>query len=152
MPFNFRKAETADIKQIVDLIAEHARNDEILPRDESNISKNIDEFSVVLDESGVIGTAAIQVYTADLAEIRSLIIKDKYQRQGLGREIVTFVEQRLKDRGIKYSFVLTRSVQFFQSLHYNIVNKSLFPEKIWNDCSKCPHINACDEIAMQKTL
>ena len=45
-------------------------------------------------------------------------------------------------------FALTLRPDFFSSLGFEEVPKSLFPEKIWSDCSKCAKRSRCDETAM----
>ena len=45
-------------------------------------------------------------------------------------------------------FALTYQEKFFRHLGFRIVDKSLFPEKIWSDCAVCPKKDRCDEIAV----
>jgi amino-acid N-acetyltransferase len=35
---------------------------------------------------------------------------------------------------------------------YSEIEKEYFPQKIWRDCTNCPKLMACDEIAMVKKL
>lgn len=35
---------------------------------------------------------------------------------------------------------------------FTVVEKDIFPEKVWTDCIHCPKQHACDEIAVLKIL
>ena len=43
---------------------------------------------------------------------------------------------------------LTYKQGFFERLGFNEVDKSQFPQKIWNDCAQCPEFPNCNEIAL----
>lgn len=149
-----RPAEQVDINSLYQLLKDYADRNAILPRSLDNIQAHFTDFNVAWDQETqtIIGCAAVHQYSASLAEIRSLVVLDNYQGQGLGRQLVLFTEQCIRDREIPRVFVLTRSVAFFSRLGYQVVDKQLFPEKIWKDCQACPLLDACDEIAMQKIL
>ena len=54
-----------------------------------------------------------------------------------------------KEEGIPAKiFALTYRDNFFCNLGFRIVEKDMFPEKIWSDCVLCPKQNCCDEIAV----
>ncbi len=57
--------------------------------------------------------------------------------------------QSLRERGEKARvFALTYRADFFQTLGFRIVDKGMFPEKIWSDCIICPKRYRCDETAV----
>jgi len=47
---------------------------------------------------------------------------------------------------------LTYAVSFFVRNGFEVVDKEIFPEKVWTDCMNCPKRNACDEIAVMKKI
>ncbi|MNJ66666.1 acetyltransferase [compost metagenome] len=47
---------------------------------------------------------------------------------------------------------LTYEVSFFLKNNFTIVEKEIFPEKVWTDCVHCSKQHACDEIAVYKVL
>ncbi|MNC84252.1 acetyltransferase [compost metagenome] len=47
---------------------------------------------------------------------------------------------------------LTYEVDFFLRNGFEVVEKEIFPEKVWTDCVNCAKQNACDEIAVLKIL
>ncbi len=95
---------------------------------------------------------SLAFYTSKLAEIRSLAVFNRYKMKGIGRLLVEKAETVLREEGVSEVFVLTLSSEFFRRLGYREIQKEYFPQKIWRDCTHCPKLMACDEIAMVKTL
>jgi amino-acid N-acetyltransferase len=147
-----RYARLADAPAISAITAEYARKGIMLERSNENIVENIRNFFVAEYKSEVIGCCAIAFYTSKLAEIRSLAVFNRYKMRGIGRLLVEKAESVLREEGVEEVFVLTLSSEFFQRLGYNEIKKEYFPQKIWRDCTHCPKLMACDEIAMVKTL
>ncbi len=134
------------IKRILDLYVEERI---VLPRSEDDIrfySKNF----VVAEVDGVCrGCCAARDFGGDLLEIRSLAVERGLIGGGLGRKMVEFIIERLKlERPQFRLFALTLRPDFFQKLGFQVVDKELFPEKIWSDCDKCPKKDCCDEVAL----
>ncbi len=150
--FEYIQADISHIDLIFELLSDFAKKNQILPRSMDNIKQHIHDFCLIQHSHKIIGTAAIHQYSENLAEIRSLVIDSRFQGKGLGSQLVLFTESIIKSRNISKVFVLTRSVDFFLKINYEIVNKELFPEKIWKDCQSCPSLQHCDETAMQKYL
>ena len=147
-----RLARLSDAETIVGLINRFAVKDLMLERSVESIIENIRNFLVAVDTDHVIGCCALAFFTTELAEIRSVAIDDRYQKQGVGRLLVKAAEELLRQDGVRYSFVLTRSEPFFSKIGYTIVDKEKFPQKIWRDCMQCNKLMHCDETAMEKQL
>lgn len=147
-----RYARLADAPAISAITAEYARQGIMLERTDDNIVENIRNFFVAEYCGEVIGCCAIAFYTLKLAEIRSLAVFNRYKMKGIGRLLVEKAESVLREEGVSEVFVLTLSSTFFRRLGYNDIQKEYFPQKIWRDCTHCPKLMACDEIAMVKTL
>ena len=145
-----REAISEDVPQIYKLIAIYAKDGLLLPRKESEIRAHINDFVVFEKDHKLVACAALSAYSKLLVEIRSLVVDPDFQRQGLGSQIVECAENLARKKNFSRVFVLTRSEKFFQKLSYHIVEKSVFPEKIWKDCAICPRKDHCDEVAMQK--
>ena len=147
-----RYARLADATAISAITAEYARQGIMLERSGENIVENIRNFFVAEYSGEVIGCCAIAFYTSKLAEIRSLAVFNRYKMKGIGRLLVEKAETVLREEGVSEVFVLTLSSEFFRRLGYREIQKEYFPQKIWRDCTHCPKLMACDEIAMVKTL
>ncbi len=147
-----RYARLADAPAISAITAEYALQGIMLERSGENIIENIRNFFVAEYNGEVIGCCAIAFYTLKLAEIRSLAVFNRYKMKGIGRLLVDKAETVLREEGVVEVFVLTLSPGFFRRLGYSEIKKEYFPQKIWRDCTHCPKLMACDEIAMVKTL
>lgn len=147
-----RQARLADAATIAAITSEYARDGVMLERAPENIVENIRNFFVAEAAGEVIGCCAIAFYTLKLAEIRSLAVVSSWKLMGTGRLLVDKAEAVLRDEGVSEVFVLTLSREFFARLGYSEISKEYFPQKIWRDCTHCPKLMACDEIAMVKRL
>lgn len=147
-----RNARLTDTKDIAELINQFANDGMMLKRSTDSVIKHIRDFVVATDNDMVIGCCAVTFFTVDLAEVRSLAVADTHQGKNIGRMLVKKAEEVCSEEGVKYVFALTRTEPFFARLGYKTVDKAEFPQKIWRDCSKCPKIMECDEVAMRKQL
>ncbi len=147
-----RTARLADAEAIGGITTLYAGRGIMLKRTPENIIENIRNFLVAEHNGTIIGSCAISFFTLHLAEIRTLAVVDTFTRRGVGSMLVGKAENVLCEEGVKTAFVLTLSPDFFLSLGYREVNKEMFPQKIWRDCTNCPKLMACDEIAMIKEL
>lgn len=147
-----RNAKLSDANTISNLIEFYARKNIMLPKTPESIMENIRNFIVAESKEKIVGCASFSFFTPELAEIRSVAVNESFQGQGIGRKLIEKAEKILKEEGIKKTFVLTLNVPFFTMLGYKVVDKKIFPQKIWRDCLSCPKIMQCDEIAMEKKL
>jgi len=146
---NARLSDAADISRIT---AGYAGQGIMLKRPVENIIEDIRNFFVAEYQGRVIGCCAIAFYTVRLAEIRSLAVLDEFRGKGIGRLLVEKAEAVLTEEGVKEVFVLTLNPGFFSRMGYKEIEKEYFPQKIWRDCTNCPKLMACDEIAMVRKL
>lgn len=146
---NIRSARESDIPAISDLIAEHARRGDLLPRTAESVQQNLKDWLVGIDaEYDIVACVCLQRYTPELAEVRSLAVSDKAKGQGYGRIIVKALIAEARIRNIPTLFALTRVVPFFHKLGFQTTIKERFPEKVWRDCQMCPVFDNCDETAV----
>ncbi|RNA65565.1 N-acetyltransferase [Prosthecochloris sp. ZM_2] len=147
-----RTARLTDADAIAEITHQYAENGIMLKRAPENIIENIRNFFVAEVGGRVVGCCAISFFTLHLAEIRTLAVCDRFKRMGVGSMLVEKAETILREEGVADAFVLTLAPRFFESLGYRSVSKEMFPQKIWRDCTNCPKLMSCDEIAMIKQL
>ena len=143
-----RKARMADVKAIQKLIADYARKGDMLPRSLSDIYENLRDYFVYEDDGEVVGSAAIHIMWEDLAEVRSLAVREGRMRRGVGTQLVEACISEAIVLGIARVFALTYKPEFFERLGFHRVDKAELPHKIWTDCLKCAKFPDCDEIAL----
>ncbi|MBN2090459.1 N-acetyltransferase [candidate division KSB1 bacterium] len=147
-----RKAKIKDAPEIVKLISHYAQEGIMLSKPLSKIYENIRDFTVVEEESRVIGCGALHIYWDDLAEVRSLVISPEKQRAGFGQIIVKNLLQEARTYGIHHVFALSYKPEFFKKLGFGVVEKEVLPQKIWKDCLDCVHFPNCNETALKINL
>jgi len=134
------------------LLAPFAEKEIVLARDKDNICQHLQEFLVAEYDGRLAGVVAVHIYSTTLAEIRSLVVAEEYQRHGLGALLVEGCEKWVRELGVTQIFALTYVTAFFEKLGYSVVSKESLPHKIWTVCVHCSRFSHCDEVAVQKKL
>jgi amino-acid N-acetyltransferase len=146
-----RKAKVSDAKVIHGMINASSGKGEMLPRSLMDIYGSLRDFFVYVEDSSdsVAGVCAMHIFWENLAEVRSLCVKDEYRRRGIGEKLVEACISEAITLDLLRIFALTYQTEFFGKLGFIEVERSTLPEKIWSDCFKCPkYPDYCDEVAM----
>lgn len=147
-----RKARLSDIPALRALIQHYVAEGVMLPRTEHELAENIRDFVVAEDQGVLAGCGALQIYTADHAEIRSLAVCPDKKRAGIGSLIIrTLLAEAQSLETIKV-FAFTTSPAFFRKVGFEETPRDQLPLKVWKDCLRCPKFHACDEIAMIRAV
>ncbi len=147
-----RKAKVKDVIEIFKILQHFALKEVLLPRSLNSIYENIRDFFVCEVDGKIVGVGSLHVYWEDLAEIKSLAVKEEYQHLGIGRNIVQECLNEAKELGIKRVFALTYVPEFFKKNGFEITDKSNFPQKVWTECIHCVKFNDCHEIPVSISL
>lgn len=147
-----RKAKVKDATEIFKILQHFALKEVLLPRSLNSIYENIRDFFVCEVDGKIVGVGSLHVYWEDLAEIKSLAVKEEYQHLGIGRNIVQECLNEAKELGIKRVFALTYVPDFFKKIEFEITDKSNFPQKVWTECIHCVKFNDCHEIPVSISL
>jgi amino-acid N-acetyltransferase len=147
-----RKAVMRDIPPILDLINGYAAKGIMLPRTEFEMSEAIRDFSVVMHGQQFLGCGALHFYSPSVAEIRSLAVAEHAKTHGAGRKLVEALVTEAQLYELDAVFAFTYVVEFFEKVGFHQVERGLLPLKAWKDCLRCPKFQACDEIAVLRTL
>ena len=143
------KAKISDVQQIHELVNKFANRSEMLPRALSEIYENLREYFVVRDrDNHILACVALHISWADLAEVRSMAVREDKQGEGLGSILVKACLQEAKELGIPNIFCLTYKPAFFEKNNFRQIDKMELPRKIWTECFRCPKFPDCDEIAL----
>lgn len=147
-----RKATSDDVESLFQLIKGYAEQGIMLPRTREALEFLIDTFVVAEIGEEVVGCGSLTKLGDNLVEIRSLGISDGYKSLGIGSKLVDSLLEQSKAQGITKVMALTYAVPFFERNGFEVVEKEIFPEKVWKDCVNCPKQMACDEIAVLRNL
>lgn len=147
------RATVHDADQIAALINFWAAQGQMLPRTLGETYENLRDFFVVRDASGaVVACAALHITWADLAEIKSLAVREDQQSGGFGSALVQAAEAEGLALGLKRLFALTYRPGFFERLGWAQADVMTLPRKVWNECYRCPKFPGCEEIALVRDL
>ncbi len=148
--FQIRSAHIEDVHHIYSLLEFYAIEQVVLSRTHEDIIQNLDNFAVAVSPvREIVGCVALRDFGSSLFEVRSLVVKHDCIGKGIGKALVLFLIGQLNQRNISFRlFALTYKTDFFLKLGFTHVSMTMFPEKIWSDCVKCPKKEHCDEDAV----
>lgn len=149
----FVKPILSDIEEMIALVAPEIERGIILPRSAEEMANTIRSYFIAKKNGKIIGFCALHIYSPLLAEVRSLIVKEEFRSQGVGKKLVSLILEEGSRLGIKEVLTLTYQDRFFKSLGFSVIEKEEIPNpKIWADCIKCKHFPKCNEIALLKKI
>ena len=147
-----RPATIHDVPRIHEIVNSHAELGKMLFKSYAELYENLRDFAVYERNGQVIGTTALAIIWADMAEIRSLAVDQIHMGTGVGRALVEWTIAEARRLQIRKIMSLTYEEKFFARLGFEVVDKDSLPLKVWSDCVKCPKRDGCDEIAMVREL
>jgi RNA 3'-terminal phosphate cyclase (ATP) len=143
-----RKARATDVPGMQRLLAHFAARGDVLPRTLNEMYQHLRDFFVCEEKGEILGLVALFLYWEDLAEVRSLAVREDAGGRGMGRALVEACLAEAGALGVRRVFALTNRPGFFQKLGFSVVDKRELPQKIWKDCIRCAKFDACDETAL----
>lgn len=147
-----RAATIGDVPYIHELLEIYASRGNLLPRTMSELYRHLRDFFVIEQSGRVVACGALEIFTEDLGEVRSLVVRPGHEGRGLGRLLVERVIAEAQAIGLRRLMALTYVPTFFHKLGFQTVPKDTLPEKVWGVCVKCYKYNQCDEIAVLREL
>jgi amino-acid N-acetyltransferase len=144
-----RKAILPDVEQMHELVNYYADKGLMLSRSRSTLYENIRDFFVIEQDGMIIGIGALHVLWSDLAELRTLAVKEGMIKQGIGRQLVEAILKEAKELKVQKVFTLTYQPGFFEKLGFSVIAKETMPHKVWTDCINCPKFPNCNEICLE---
>ena len=118
-----RVAEKEDFPGIENILRESR-----LPADDCD--GHIGNFIVIEQEGIIIGIGGFEA-CGILGLIRSIVVIPEYRGKGIGREILTFLENMAYDMGITTLYLLTETAEnYFKNLGFSVKDRSEVPEAI----------------------
>lgn len=147
--YQIRKPKLSEVVELKALIDNAVGKDLVLPRTLEELYENVRDFYVYADENGLAGCVSLHIDMEDLAEVRTLIVRDDLQRKGIGGMLLNAVLNEARELGIPKVYVLTRCPEFFEKQGFSQTTLEQLPYKIRKDCARCHKYGLiCDEIPM----
>jgi len=142
------KARIDDVPTIHRLVNSFADRGEMLHRPLSEVYENLRDFFVIRKDEEVAACVALHICWSDLAEIKSLAVREEDQDQGVGKTLAEACIEEARGLGIATLFALTYKPTFFEKLGFKKVDVQKLPRKVWGECQRCPKFPNCDETAL----
>lgn len=108
-----RKATQDDIEHLVTFIARFVEAGKLLPRTIDELEELLGSFFLAEIDGQIVGTAALEIYSRKLAEIRSLAVDPIAQGRGVGRKLVGACVELAEEREIYEIMAISSSEDFF---------------------------------------
>lgn len=148
-----RRARLRDAAAISELNNRFADEGQMLRRTPETVALAIDDYVVVQHVAGeLLACGALKEYSPSVAEVAAIAVCRDAHGKGLGRAIVSAVEDLARMRGTHDVFALTLQPEFFAAIGYHRVDRARYPEKIRRDCLACARRFACNEICFARNL
>ena len=145
-------ARLSDAEAIHQLVTYWAEKGDMLHRPVTEIYEAIRDFKVARLDGEVVGCGSLHIMGADLAEVRSLAVSETVQGKGVGAAIVAACIDDALALGLDRVFALTYRPGFFEKQGFRLANVMEFPQKVWNECVRCPFFTNCKEVAVVRNL
>ena len=153
MEATLRRAVLSDVLAIQKLVNDFAARGEMLPRSLSELYENIRDYYVAENGGGeMVGCAALHVTWGDLAEVKSVAVREDHRGDGLGAALVKACLADARALGAPRLFVLTYIPDYFARFGFQQVEKADLPQKVWSECIRCPKFPDCGEVGMVMDL
>lgn len=109
-----RETVDADFHQLEAFIEPFVAEGRILPRTTDELRDLLKHGFLAEVDSRLVGFAALEVYSAKLGEIRSLVVSPELRGKGVGRALVDACLRRAEQRRVFEVMVITSEDAFFQ--------------------------------------
>jgi amino-acid N-acetyltransferase len=119
-PFSVRRARTADVPGIQDLVEPLVQERILLGKERVVFYEAVQEFRVAETADGaLVGCGALHVMWDDIGEIRTLAAARDWRGKGVGHALLTRLEEDARELGLQRLFCLTFEVGFFSEHGYS---------------------------------
>ena len=133
MSIEIRPARTQDIPGIRALIDTYTLGGRLLNKETVMLYEDVQEFTVAIENGAVVGCGALHVLWEDLAEVRTVAVRETLKGQGVGHEILEAIISRARLIGVSRIFCLTFETAFFgrhgfEEIHGTPVDPDVYAE------------------------
>ena len=123
-----RSANEGDISEVLSIIQSAILDDELIPRELSDISAKIKDFYVLEIDGNVVGTVAIHS-SSNISELACLFVKKSHEGVGYGKRLVGHAVGVAKEKGSSKIYALsTQASGFFEKLGWEECENDGLPE------------------------
>ena len=126
-----RRARTADVRDIADLVERYAADRILLAKERVTLYEDVQEFRVAEAAGAVVGCGALHVMWEDLAEIRTLAVDPAFRGAGVGSAVLAELVAQARELGVRRLFCLTFEVDFFARHGFTTLDGTPVPPEVY---------------------
>jgi amino-acid N-acetyltransferase len=152
MNVTFRQATGLDAAAIHGLIAQNLEAGHLLPRSIDDVTTHAARFLVAESAGTVVGCAELAPLSAEVAEVRSLVVDQHARGRHIGPRLVEQLASAGAAKGFATLCAFTHEPAHFVRLGFTIVPHVWVPEKIERDCRSCALFRRCGQYAVTLPL
>ncbi len=133
MEYEVRRARTADVRAISGLVRANVESRRLLGKADVTLYEDVQEFWVAERQPDglILGCGALHVMWEDLAEIRTIAVREDCQGHGIGHRLVEALLATAREVGVRRVFVLTFAVGFFASHGFKEIDGSPVSHEVY---------------------
>ena len=147
-----RIGTAADAPAVHQLIVANVASGHLLPRTQDEIAMHVERFVIAVVDGQLIGCGELAPLSDEVAEVRSLVVDERWRGQGTGAALVNAVAARGRALGFLTLSAFTHQPSHFVRLGFSIVPHAWVPEKIAHDCAGCALFRRCGQYAVSLAL
>ena len=152
MTVELRIGTVDDAAAVHQLITANVANGHLLPRAQDEITLHIERFIVAIAAGKLVGCGELAPLSDNVAEVRSLVVDERWRGQGTGAALVNAISERGRALGFLTLSAFTHQPSHFVRLGFSIVPHAWVPEKIAHDCAGCALFRKCGQYAVSLAL
>ncbi len=133
MDVHIRRARTADVRAIRDLVDTYTVDRRLLSKATVTLYESVQEFWVAATSDGdrVVGCGALHVMWEDLAEIRTVAVAQEFRGLKIGHRLVSELIGVARELGVARVFCLTFETRFFASFGFAPIDGAPVPHGVY---------------------
>lgn len=117
----------------------------------SDLSADLDNFLVALENNEVIGAVGLEIYE-NYGLLRSLAVKPAFQNQGVAGKLLNEIESTAVNKGLTAVYLLTETApDYFREKNFKLISRAEVPMEVQQSSEfsyACPQ----SAIVMKKML
>jgi amino-acid N-acetyltransferase len=138
VPVNVRRARTADVAAIRDLVDTYTPDRRLLSKATVVLYEDVQEFRVAEVDGAVVGCGALHVMWEDLAEVRTVAVHPDHHGCGIGSALLTALLDGARDLGVRRVFCLTFETEFFSRHGFHVAEEVLVDARVASELLQSP--------------
>ncbi len=125
-----RRADDTDLASVMELLRPAMEARQILRRSQAEVRELLQHAFIADDAGRSCGFAAVEVYSAKLAELQCLVVAASHQQRGIGCQLIEACVKLARELGVRELMAITASESLFErcGFHYSLPGqkKALF--------------------------